>query len=111
MRVAYPLVGEAAGGLATYLLARLLATAEAWFMFSASPVAKVATPAAVAAVVTSATTLDVPNVNRTRSPAVSPTAESFTACAPVLPVGEVQFALVVPGSVKVTVVVLEMTAV
>src|SRR5580658_6320487 len=109
MRVAYPVT--AAPGGATYMLARLLATPAAWFMFSASLAANVATPPLVAAVVTSATTLVEPKVNSTRSPATSPFAELLTVCTPALPVGEVQFALVAPGNVKVTVVVLDMVAV
>src|SRR5580658_258318 len=108
MRVAYPLVPVA-------MLARLLGSAAAWFICSASPLLKVA-EVAVTEPLTSATTCDVPKLNKTRSPDVSPVTESFTACAPALPVGAVQFVLEVAGgvgtiAVKVTDVALATAAV
>src|ERR1035438_1723121 len=98
MRWPNPVASAAAGGLATYLLARLFATAEAWFIFSTSLAAKVVTPAPVAAVVTSARILLEPNVNKTRSPAVSPVAVLLTACAPACSGGGGQLALGEPGT-------------
>src|SRR5580698_2156716 len=95
MRVPVPVVPAA-------MLARLLGEVEAWFIFSTSPVAKVAVVELVAVPLIAATTEVLPKVKKTRSPAVRPTDESFMFW--IVEPFAVQLGFDCKGLVKVTVV-------